>query len=178
MLHPRASGVTLGTSPELTQTLPLPPGVHRCPHFLHPFLPLLGRGLPIWCILIVYLWLLPFSLSQCHQRFANLIGLFTAPIFDLIDFLSYIVFCLLISFLFFCIFLLEFDLPTYSITRRAHPVKCPHQCLLPSHPIRRPTSPSTTLCSFCLLISALIFVIFWLLLFLNLCGCSFSNLDS
>ena len=49
---------------------------------------------------------------------------------------------------FFVYFLLEFDLPTYSITPSAHPVKCPPQCLSPSHPIPLPTSPSTTPCSF------------------------------
>ena len=34
----------------------------------------------------------------------------------------------------FCVyFLLELDLPTYSITPSAHPVKCPPQCLSPSN---------------------------------------------
>ena len=51
-------------------------------------------------------------------------------------------------YLFFCIFLLEFDLPTYSITPSAHLVKCPPQCPSPSHPNPSPTSPSTTPCSF------------------------------
>ena len=32
------------------------------------------------------------------------------------------------------LYLLEFDLPTYSITPSAHPIKCPPQCLSPSHP--------------------------------------------
>ena len=41
-----------------------------------------------------------------------------------------------------------FNLPTYRITPSAHPIKCPPQCLSPSHPNRPPTSPSTTLCSF------------------------------
>ena len=41
-------------------------------------------------------------------------------------------------FLRMCIFLLEFDLPTHSITPSAHPVKCPSQCLSPSHPILPP----------------------------------------
>ena len=45
-------------------------------------------------------------------------------------------------------FLLEFDLPTYSITPIAYPIKCPPQCPSPSHPIPLPTSPSTTPCSF------------------------------
>ena len=49
---------------------------------------------------------------------------------------------------FWYIFLLEFDLPTYSITPSAHPIKCPPQCLSPSHPIPLPISPSTTPCSF------------------------------
>ena len=44
--------------------------------------------------------------------------------------------------------LLEFNLPTYSITPRAHPTKCPPQCPSPSHPNPPPTSPSTTHYSF------------------------------
>ena len=32
------------------------------------------------------------------------------------------------------LFLLKFDLPTYSITPNAHPIKCPPQCASPSHP--------------------------------------------
>ena len=39
-------------------------------------------------------------------------------------------------------------MPTYSITPGAHPVKCPPQCLSPSHPNPLLTSPSTTPCSF------------------------------
>ena len=45
-------------------------------------------------------------------------------------------------------FLWKFDLPAYSITPSAYPIKCPPQCLSPSHPIPPPTSPCTTLCSF------------------------------
>ena len=41
-----------------------------------------------------------------------------------------------------------FNLPTYKITPSAHPVKCPPQSLLPSHPLHLPTSPSTTSTSF------------------------------
>ena len=41
-----------------------------------------------------------------------------------------------------------FNLPTYRITPSAHPVKCPPQCLSPSHPHPLPTSPSTTPSSF------------------------------
>ena len=36
------------------------------------------------------------------------------------------------------IFLLVFNLPTYRITPSAHPVKCPPQCLSPSHPHPHP----------------------------------------
>ena len=36
------------------------------------------------------------------------------------------------------IFLLEFNLPTFSITSRAHSAKCPHQCPSPSHPTSHP----------------------------------------
>ena len=50
--------------------------------------------------------------------------------------------------IFLVYFLLEFDLPTYSITPSAHPIKCPPQCPSPSHSIPLPTSPSTTTCSF------------------------------
>ena len=49
---------------------------------------------------------------------------------------------------FICIFLLEFDLPTYNIIPSAHPVKCPPQCPSPSHPMPLPTSLSTMSCSF------------------------------
>ena len=41
--------------------------------------------------------------------------------------------------LFFSVyFLLEFDLPTYSLTPSAHPVKSLPQYLSPSHPIPHP----------------------------------------
>ena len=50
--------------------------------------------------------------------------------------------------IFLVYFLLEFDLPTYSITPSAHPIKCPPQCPSPSHSILPPASPSTTPCSF------------------------------
>ena len=50
-----------------------------------------------------------------------------------------------VFFLYF--FLLDFDLPTYSITC-ACPIKCPPQHPSPSHPILLPTFPSTTPCSF------------------------------
>ena len=40
--------------------------------------------------------------------------------------------------LFYYLFLLEFNLPTYSITPSAHPTKCPLQCPSPSHPTPRP----------------------------------------
>ena len=46
------------------------------------------------------------------------------------------------------IFLLLFNLPTYSITPSAHPTKFPSQCPSPSHPNPLPTSLSTTPCSF------------------------------
>lgn len=36
----------------------------------------------------------------------------------------------------------------YSITPSVHPIKCPPQCPLPSHPIPLPMSPSTTPCLF------------------------------
>ena len=49
---------------------------------------------------------------------------------------------------FFVYFFLEFDLPTYSITPSAHPVRCPPQCPSPSHPVPLATSISTTPCSF------------------------------
>ena len=52
-----------------------------------------------------------------------------------------------LSFLFFC-FLLGFNLPTYSITPSAHPIKCPPQCLSPSHLLPPPTSLSTIPCLF------------------------------
>ena len=53
------------------------------------------------------------------------------------------------SFFFFLyIFLLEFNLPTYSIASSAHPIKCPPQCLSPIHPNPLPMSPSTTLVHF------------------------------
>ena len=55
---------------------------------------------------------------------------------------------------FFCVFTtvfnffkFKFNLPTYSITP-AYPIKCPPQCLSPSHPIPQPTFPSATLWSF------------------------------
>ena len=56
------------------------------------------------------------------------------------------IFCNQMDFLKF-IFLLEFNLPTYSILPSAHPVKCSPQCLSPSHPNPPPTSLSTTPCS-------------------------------
>ena len=31
-------------------------------------------------------------------------------------------------------FLLEFDMPTYSITPSAHPIKCPHRCPITQSP--------------------------------------------
>ena len=37
-----------------------------------------------------------------------------------------------------------FNLPTYRITPSAHPIKCPPQCLSPSHSHPTPISPSTT----------------------------------
>ena len=43
---------------------------------------------------------------------------------------------------------LKFNLPTYSLTPSAHPVKCPPQCPSPSHPIPLPAAPSTTPCWF------------------------------
>ena len=46
------------------------------------------------------------------------------------------------------LFLLEFNLPKYSITPSAHPIKCPPQCPSPSHPNPLPTSLSTTPCLF------------------------------
>ena len=46
------------------------------------------------------------------------------------------------------VILLEFDLPTYSVTPSAHPIKCPTLCPSPSHLIPLPTSSSTTPCSF------------------------------
>ena len=49
---------------------------------------------------------------------------------------------------FLYVFLLEFDLPTYSITPSAHPVKCPLHCPSPSHPNPLPPSLPTTPCSF------------------------------
>ena len=36
-------------------------------------------------------------------------------------------------FIFLNFYLLEFNLPTYSITPSAHPIKCPPQCPSPSH---------------------------------------------
>ena len=41
-----------------------------------------------------------------------------------------------------------FNCPMYRITPSAHPVKCPPQYLLPSHPHRLPSSPSITASSF------------------------------
>ena len=45
------------------------------------------------------------------------------------------------------LFLLEFNLPTYTITPSVHPAKCPTHCLSPSHPKPSSTSLSTTLWS-------------------------------
>ena len=43
--------------------------------------------------------------------------------------------CLLrFPFFFFHLFLLKIDLPTYSITPNAHPIKCPPQCASPGYP--------------------------------------------
>ena len=46
------------------------------------------------------------------------------------------------------IFFIGVRFATYTITPRAHSVKCPPQDLSPSHPLPPPTSPSTTPCSF------------------------------
>ena len=70
--------------------------------------------------------------------------------------LPFISLCCLIGFLNIYI-LLEFDFPTSSITPSAHPIKCPHQCLSPSHPMSFPTSPSTTPCPFPELEESLVF---------------------
>ena len=48
----------------------------------------------------------------------------------------------------FSFLLLEFDLPTYSITPTLIPPKCLAQCPSPSHPNPPPTSLSTTSCLF------------------------------
>ena len=44
-----------------------------------------------------------------------------------------------VHYIFYVFFLLEFNLPTYSITPSAHPFRCPPQCPSPSHPIPSPT---------------------------------------
>ena len=63
--------------------------------------------------------------------------------------LHYFLFNVFISFFnFINLFLLVFNLPTYRITPSAHPIKCPSQCLSPSHPHPSPTSPSTPPSSF------------------------------
>ena len=52
------------------------------------------------------------------------------------------------DFFFLHFFLLEFNLPTYSITPSAHPIKCPFSARHPVTPTPRPTSLYTTPCCF------------------------------
>ena len=56
----------------------------------------------------------------------------------------FVLYFILLFFIFwkpYCFFLLEFNLPTYSITPSAHPAKCPPHCPSSSDPNAPPTSP-------------------------------------
>ena len=113
-------------------------------------LPVVGTGLLGLCYTGSWKrWDKPDSkLTSPHPQ--NL--LFAIQAFLLVPYSLKAKFLYAVSFFFFFLiinlFLLVFNLPIYKITPSAHPIKCPLSARHPVIPPSRPTSLSTTPCSF------------------------------